>query len=221
MKTPGRILVLFVLVLLSVPAAVHALAVDKGIEVGANYANFRGQFADLADTKPKLGFVGGPFVGLRVAPDLTVQVEALYTMKGAKVETMLTDEAGNPLGLATSFFNLSYLEVPLLLRASFLPASRVQPMLYLGPTLGFALSGRFHSDNAAIGDGKIDHLKPVDVGVAFGGGASTRVGGLTLIGDFRYTTGFTDIYDIETSAFGLPRAESINNVLSLMLGVGF
>ncbi len=205
-------------VAVAVPVAAQAVALEKGIELGANFANFRGEFADFADTKGRLGFVGGPFVALRVAPDLAVEAQVLFSMKGAKMESELIDEGGNPRGTLKTFINVTYLEVPLLLRASFLPAARVQPMLYLGPTLGFTLSGRIHTDR--LGDAELTDLKPVDVGVAFGGGASTRLGGQRLIVDFRYTTGFTDIYHVDIDIFGA-RAESINNVFSLMVGIGF
>jgi hypothetical protein len=221
MTLRSRTLVLSIALALAVPPAAHALVFEKGIKVGANLADFRGEFADFAHTKSKLGFVGGPCVALRVAPDLAVQVEALFSMKGAKISNVRMDEQGIERGTFDTFFNVDYLEVPVLMRGSLLPSARVQPMFYIGPTLGFTLGGRVTTDAPNLGDYKLTDLKPVDVGVTFGGGVSARWGPRRLLADFRYTTGFTDIYrnDMRTS---FPcTAESINSVFSLMVGVGF
>jgi len=218
MALRSRTLVLSLVLALAVPPAAHALVFEKGIKLGANLANFRGEFADFANTKGKLGFVGGPFVALRVAPDLAVQTEALFSMKGAKISSVRMDEQGIVRGPFDTFLNVDYLEVPVLLRGSLLPSARVQPQFYVGPTLGFTLSGKLASD---YGEQNLTNLKPVDLGVAFGGGVSARWGPRRLLADLRYTTGFTHIYRIDNRDLFPCTAESINSVFSLMVGIGF
>ncbi len=206
---------------LILPVCAHALGIEKGVKLGVNYANFRGEFADLANTEAKLGLVGGAFVALDFASDFAVQLEALYSMKGAKVTAELVDDAGNPLGSFDSFFNVSYLEVPLLLRGTILPTRMVKPMVYVGPTFGFSLGGKLKNPAPGSGDEDLPDLEPVDVGAAFGVGASMSVAGRRLLADLRYTTGFTDIYKTDHSINSGPVAESINSVFTLMVGVGF
>ena len=209
----NAVVALLVLILL-VPAAAGAVSIEKGLKAGVNRAGFRGGFADRADTQNKLGFVGGPFVAFGLAPDLAVQVEALFSMKGAKTTGERTDEEGHVLGEFTGFWNLNYLEVPILLRGTLLRTAAVQPMWYIGPTLGLSYGGTFTVDVGAAERDLID-LKTVDFGVAIGGGAGFKAGGRRILVELRYTSGFTDIYDIEDNA------ESINDVFSLTVGIAF
>ena len=55
----------------------------------------------------------------------------------------------------------------------------------------------------------------MDLGLAVGAGAAFELGGQKVTAEFRYTTGFTDIYDLEGNA------ESVNNVFSLTAGIAF
>jgi hypothetical protein len=205
---------LLALVLL-VPAVAGAVGIEKGVKAGINLANFRGEFADLADTRIKAGFVGGPFVAFGFAPDLAVQVEALFSMKGAKISGERTDQEGNPLGAFDSFVNLTYLEVPVLLRGTLLRTAAVQPMYYLGPTIGLSLGGREESPDVRLRSRDLSDLKAVDLGVAIGGGAGFEAGGRKVLAELRYTAGFSDVYDIKGNL------ESINNVVSLTVGLAF
>jgi hypothetical protein len=205
---------LFVIALL-LPAAASAMGIEKGVKAGANLAGFRGEFADAFDVKTKLGFVVGPFVAFAFAPDLAIQVEGLFSMKGAKLPAS-TDSDGNPPGEeSAAFVNPSYLEVPVLLRGTLLRHSPVQPMYYLGPTIGISLGGEVRSDAPGSPDQDLTDLKAVDFGVALGAGAGFKVGGLKVLTEFRYTRGLTDIYDLKDNL------ESINDVFSLTAGFAF
>jgi hypothetical protein len=110
------------------PCAAGAMGIEKGVKAGVNLASFRGEFADLADAKIRTGFVGGAFVAFGFAPDLAVQVEALFSQKGAKFESVGMDEEGNPTGQTyDTFVKVNYLEVPVLLRGTLLRGAPVQP----------------------------------------------------------------------------------------------
>ena len=197
---------------LLVPVTAGAVSIEKGVKAGVNLANFRGGFADIADTRTKAGFVGGAFVAFGFAPDLALQVEGLFSMKGAKTVSERTDDAGNPRGEIEDFWKLSYLEVPVLLRGTLMRTAPVQPMFYVGPTLGFSLGGRFGDD---LSEHDLTDLKPVDLGVAVGAGAGFELGGKKVRTEVRYTTGFGDLYDLKDNL------ESINNVFSLTAGLAF
>ena len=204
----------FLALALLVPAATGAAVVEKGVKAGLNLARFRGDFADVAETKMKIGFVGGPFVAIGFAPDLAVQAEALFSMKGAKSSVTSTDEGGNPLGVYDTFWNLTYLEVPVLLRGTLLRGAPVQPMWYLGPTFGISLGGKVTTDPSAT-ETDLTDLNALDIGVAIGGGAGFKAGPRRILAEIRYTTGFADVYHIAGNL------ESINNVFSLTLGFTF
>jgi hypothetical protein len=210
-----RTVVTLLALALLLPAAAGAVGIEKGLKAGVNFTNFRGEFADLADTKMKLGFVGGPFVAFRFAPDLAVQVEGLFSMKGAKSVSERTDESGNALGEFTSSWNLNYLEVPVLLRGTLLRTAPVQPMYYLGPTFGIRLGGTFQPDASRSLEQDLTDLKAVDLGFAIGAGVGFGLGGHRVLTELRYTTGFSDVYDLKDNA------ESLNSVFSLTAGLAF
>jgi hypothetical protein len=208
--------VLFALVLLA-PAAAGAVSLEKGGKAGVNLSSFHGEFADIAHARTMVGFVGGAFAAIGFAPDLAIQVEALLSMKGAKAVTNSTDAAGSVLGLSNSFVLLSYFEVPVLLRGTLLRTATVQPMYYLGPTIGFNLGGKVQSDAAGAVTQDLTNLRAVDFGLALGAGAGFKLGERKVLTELRYTTGFSDINIHELRG----NAESINHVFSLTAGLVF
>ena len=205
---------LLVLVLLA-PAAARALDLEKGVKAGVNLSNFHGSFADLADTQPMAGLVAGAFAAVGFAPDLAIQVEVLYTMKGAKAVSNPAEAAGSELGPSDTFVILDYLEVPVLLRGTLMRDAAVQPMGYLGPTFGFNLGGKVQTGASGTQTQDLSNLKAVDFGLAVGAGAGFEIREHRVLTELRYTTGFTDIYDLKGNA------QSINHVFSLTAGLEF
>lgn len=210
-----RIVAALFAIALLLPAAAGAIGIEKGVKVGVNLANFRGEFADIADTKLKTGFVGGAFVAFGFAPDLAIQVEGLFSVKGAKTVSQRTDTEGNVVGTFDTFENLSYFEVPVLLRGTLLRHSPVQPMYFLGPSIGFSLGGERQLDQSGTASVDLTNLKAVDLGLALGAGVGFKLGGQRLLTEFRYTAGLGDIYDLRDNL------ESINDVFSFTAGVAF
>lgn len=202
-------------ILLIVPAASRAGTLELGLKVGANYSNFTGDFHDFADTKFRTGFVGGGILAFAFSPALAVQTEGLFTVKGADLGNVQEmDQNGVPTGRTFSAtVDLRYIEVPVLLRGTLLPGP-VSPYLYVGPTFGFNLDGRFNTDLPGLSQDLKD-IKPVDYGVAAGGGVRLQVAGMHLLGDLRYTRGLADVYDIPGNL------ESINSCWTLSAGLIF
>jgi hypothetical protein len=195
------------------PGAAGAVGIEKGVKAGINLASLRGEFADIADPKVRTGFVGGAFVAFGFAPDLAVQVEALYSQKGAKFEGVLVDAGGNPRGSFDTIVKVNYLEVPVLLRGTLLRGAPVQPVYFVGPTAGINLGGTVETED--FNDVDLKDLKGVDLGLALGAGAAFKLGRQKVTAEFRYTTGFADIYDLSGNA------ASVNSVYSFMVGVAF
>ncbi len=210
-----RIAAAFLALVLLVPVPAAALGIEKGVKAGLNLSNFHGQAADVQNTSTKAGLVVGAFVAFGFAPDLAIQVEGLYSMKGMKTTVQNVDTEGNVGGTHDSFVIVNYLEIPVLLRGTLLRTEVVQPMYYLGPTVGFSLGGEVRTDASGGQTQDLTQLKTVDLGFALGAGAGIQVGGRRILTEFRYTTGFADIYDVAGNL------ESINHLFSITAGLTF
>ena len=167
----------------------------------------------------------------------SVQPELLYLQKGYQVEA--AGDEGSTLRLTDTF---NYLEVPILAKVNF-GTKRVKLYINAGPSIGYALNGRFTQDisggllafstksknvfgeepDNSIGDET--YLSPkyynrVDVGVQFGGGIGLAVGPGTVLLDARYGMGLTNFFrgnpDNGTESDDQPNMQ--NRVLAFTLG---
>ena len=160
--------------------------------------------------------IAGAFVAHRLHGPIGVQLEALYSQKGGNA----------PAIEGTGGVRLSYLEVPLLLRAT-LPhadARVMRPYLLAGPAVAFRLT----CELAAEVDGQQTRLdcddpifggeantKPVDVGMVFGGGTAIGLGRAALQLEARYALGLSSIDDTPA------RTDVKNRALSLLIGIAY
>ncbi|HMB70605.1 MAG TPA: outer membrane beta-barrel protein, partial [bacterium] len=123
-----------------------------------------------------------------------------FSMKGDSEES----------GGVTQSFNLSYLEVPVLAKATFgPPASPISPSLFAGPSFGINLSSKAKVEGAGSGfDGEVDYkdvTKSTEVGMVFGG--QVEFGNFGI--DVRYNKGLTNVSDdgsgeeIKSSVFSI------------------
>jgi hypothetical protein len=192
MKKLGMILAIGVFAGALVLPQSAAADVRFGIKAGANVANVNGNFADsLSDWKSTVGFCGGIFIELNFGQVLTIQPEALYTMKGA-------DSGEGKL-------KFDYLEIPILLKIR-IPTGSIHPFVFAGPAFGFKLK-------ALIEGVKIEDMPKSDYSAVFGGGFQL---GTSIHIDVRYTMGLQKltIPDLET-------IDLKNGVLSATLGLAF
>lgn len=182
-----------------------------GLRLGLAYTNIHGDLPDLAGPESQTGLVVGGFAEYQVVPSLALEVDALYTQKGARFVSEATDPAGNPIGIVETHLRLNYLEVPLLVRLSLPLEAPITPYLIGGPTVAFALSGKFESNN---GDGDLsDDMEAIDLGVTGGLGARFGRGPVRFAVEARYGTGFNDLWDLTGNL------DSINDGYSFTLGI--
>ncbi|HUG39805.1 MAG TPA: porin family protein [Longimicrobiales bacterium] len=163
-----------------------------GVKAGANLATLAG--AD--DSGSLTGLTAGAYLGFGIGDRLAVQLEALYSVRGGTGLTIGAN-ALDPAA-APSDVQLSYVEVPLLLRAGY-PGERLLASLFLGPYVGFLLSCRLTQPDGAEGDcddeARASWFSPrgTEYGLVVGGGLDWAIGESTIFVDLRYALGLTPI----------------------------
>lgn len=177
-------------------AGLLAQGVSGGIKVGANFANQKISGSGITlDTKMKPGFQAGVYLTAMFSEKIGLQPEVLYSLEGSKYEN----------GSATTNINLTYVNVPVLLRYNITEMFNV----HAGPQFGFITKAEFESDGDK--EDAVDSFKKSDVSIAFGAGVDLPVG---LNFGLRYAIGLADI--AEEDGFGDGSIKSAN--LQVYLG---
>lgn len=174
--------------------------VGAGVKGGVNIANQTTDPDDAAAADSRTGLALGGFVGIPVLPNVQIQPEALFMMKG--------DAENGDTGTAS--YKLNYIEVPVLAKIGFMNQSPAHPTLFVGPSVAFNASSK-----ADLPTGEIDikdDTKSVDLGVVVGAGVDFQNVGV----DVRYTRGLTNVNDDPTSS-----TDVTNSVISIMGSIRF
>jgi len=211
MKTISLAGLVLAVLLLALPATGRAQgAMEWGVKGGLNVSGLRGG-GGAFDTKR--GVVAGGFGVFDFAPEFGVEVDALFSMKGAKIMGPGLTPSGNPTGLFTAgFFILDYLEVPILARLNAPVYGRLSPHFYAGPTIAIKIGARAQYSGAPGVD--LDAARTLDSGLALGVSADLALGARKLVLDARYGVGLTN-------AFNWAGPDLKNDAFSLMAGVTF
>jgi hypothetical protein len=144
--------------------------------------------------KTRTGFNIGGFVSIQSAGPFALQFGAVYTKKGADLETGVPDVTGG--------LELTYVEVPLLATIIFPtgPASKVAPLIFAGPAIGIKVDCKVTAEGLGVSasvdcdEGDVA-LKSVDAGVMFGGGLKFETGPASIVLEVAYTLGLINIDD--------------------------
>lgn len=184
-------------------AAAQEVAV--GVKGGVNFANVQYEGEDANVTLDHgIGFVGGLFVIWPADTGLALQLEALYSQKGATF-----DQGGFKGNVEMDFF-----DVPILLHVSSARNGLASFHAFGGPSVGFRLGTRsalsIEVDSFRVNIS--DKIKRMDVGLVAGAGVD--VGRFTI--DGRYTWGLTELNDDPGEEVTIK-----NRVFSVMAGVRF
>jgi hypothetical protein len=187
-------------------------AQQLGFKGGATYTTFSGDDADKY--KYRVGYTGGIFLQKHISSLVGVQLEALYTSKGARRELFFP---GGNLQTA-EVFKLNYIDVPVLLHLS---ASGL--FFDLGPQVSFIYNASHINEAHSSSGDKIVTTKhditdnPYTIDFAYVGSLGYRASnGLGL--EVRYTGGLKKIDD-EGPFVGRDRRNAgFSLMLSYMLG---
>lgn len=176
----GSLLLLATLV--AVPASAQE-SLSFGVKGGLNIASANVEAVGF-DISPdsRTGLVAGLFVHYPLREQIGLQIEGLYSQKGAKV-----DELGIEVDL-----RLDYLEIPVLGRFGIRASDDAFVHVVAGPAFAFKLNDSLDVSDF-FGFDEID-IKPFDAGIAVGGGVTFR----NVVVDVRYTHGLVNINDEET-----------------------
>jgi hypothetical protein len=176
-----------------------------GIKAGLNMASVGGDGTD--NYKSRMGLYAGALFEVQFSDMFAGQIEAAYSMEGAK-------EEGTMMGVAyTATVKLDYLEIPILLKV-ILPVPAVNPYIIVGPALGINLGATVTAEaGGQTHDTDIkDAISGTDFGLAFGAGVAIPMG---LIVELRYTLGLSNINkDNDT-------VKNHNNVFAILAGWEF
>ena len=180
-------LILGLALLLSASPAAAQDPMSVGVKAGLNLANLSFE-GDDDEPDNRSGFVVGVLFSRPLRSRVDLQVEALYSQKGAKITDSEFDFEER--------IRLGYIEIPVL--ANFLVAStdRASVHVLAGPTFGFLVNSESveEFDGEEFEDPDFDDaVKSFDAGFAIG--AAVKTG--QLVFDLRYTFGLTNIAENE------------------------
>jgi opacity protein-like surface antigen len=193
-----KLLLLSLMLVLCVSVAVSQFGIKGGINIGTfggddkaiNPAFFDTNLVNLPSVDPtsRTGFTAG--ISYKIGlPILTIQMEALYTQKGATYELALPAALGG--GTGKGVFKLDYIDIPVVLRISPLPLLVVSPYIEAGASYSFLASAKFHGESPAGSDDEDikDSITKNDLSILIGIGAEIMI----LDVNVRYVIGQTKI----------------------------
>jgi opacity protein-like surface antigen len=207
------VMLLVIAAFLSPALAAQQGAVDRtvGFKGGLNVAKLVGDDTEGAEWR-YAGVFGG-FLCFRVNDILSIQPEALISMKGAKTHEVFDFGAGPERVEGT--LKLTYLEFPVLAKVSFPTQIEMKPYIYAGLAFGIKVGSRVKLEVRDISEeADLDNIKGADLGIVVGAGFDYQVGPGSALFDLRYEAGFVSVDDSSNEL------DMRNSVFSFMIGYG-
>ena len=169
-----------------------AVAYHYGFKGGMGISNVRADPQELEEGGSLRGYALGIWWGVPLSRRLTIQAEALFSMKG---------DSESAAGFTTST-HLGYFDLPVLAKFGFLPDAPVQPSLFVGPSLAFnvSASSSLEGEDSEVEVDVKDQVGGFDFGLVIGGGLDFVRGGRTFGVDMRYSRGLRDVEDGENGS---------------------
>lgn len=196
--------------IVALPPSALAQHRQFGAKVGPSFTGIVLAEDDGQDYHPRIAASGGGFIALPLTPRVSVQLEAMSSPKGARL-----DEAGT--GVRQTLV-LRYFEVPALVRVRGPVLGVGIPYFLAGPYFGIRTSAKAQLSTIinSIKTGVTDNADPLierfEGGLIVGAGLDIR---RHLIVEGRYSHGLTNVNRVA----GSPRF--INRGLSFTTGVRF
>ena len=214
MKRYKLTIVLVVMIMFSAQV-IYAEGKTIGFMGGLSITNSYGEDVNTGDDDDlvfdsKKGFCGGFFLCIPVNNIFSVQPELLYSMKGVHTEDVID---GNDTDI---YFNFNYIEIPVLAKVMIPVEGSIHPNIFLGPSIGYNFSSKIKIEMLGVsGEGDIEKVKELELGVVIGGGLDFDVGIGQLVFDGRYVLGLTTTDDSEA------QEDFKNKAITFMIGYGF
>ena len=188
-----------------------------GFKAGLGFTGVHGSDVEALigrDVGGKWGFIGGAFARVRLSNHVSFQPEVLYTIKGVRREGVLIDTVSKLPQYGTIKTQLTYLEIPLLIRWRLHYGPGLAPAVYGGPVFSFSQTAKITFED--ITEVAIDEsVTGTDIGLAVGGSLDVPYGTGFITIDVRYTIG---LQSIDGSGFD---RKAYNHALSFMAGFVF
>lgn len=184
----------------SVAAAQAVYPTTFGLKAGVNSSTLSSD-DDLLDVGSRWGAVAGGFVGRNITDNLGIQLEGLFSQRGANDKTSGLDNS----------IRLTYLDVPLTARVGSTTGNNMHFHAFTGPQLGIKLSAKAKDDFLGTEIDLDDEVKSWDFGWTVGAGVEMNRVSL----DARYTLGLTNIDNSDSDA------SLKNRTFTVLLGYRF
>src|SRR5262245_29140401 len=202
-----------VLALTLCPPLAHAVTGELGLRGGWSIARLHGEVPPYVNSLHSVA--GGASVAFPIGSSFAIRPELLYVTKGMSLgKSESVDEHGN-IGTVEALLAASYLEVPILARAT-LSSGSLRWGFLLGPTFAFELNEQFKMTGAIDHTEDINELKGTDIGLAMGVELGIPLGRGHLTMEPRYTLSFTDIEQPTVGDNGIR-----NTAFTLMAGYAY
>ena len=178
-----------------------------GIWAGVTSATIRG--SDATGPTDIAGFSAGVFTQWRLAPHWALQPEVQYTQKGSDEVAL-----ANGGGAYSMHIRVSYVEVPVLLRAEASPLGAFTPFAVLGPEVAFktgcglVLTGLPGNYTCA----SLPAAESVDYGGIVGAGVAFKIAGRTYGLSARFDAGVANAF---------AKNDAKNRAFTVLLGTVF
>lgn len=190
------------IVLLPVAAAAQSTyPTTFGFKVGVNSSTLNLSNSDIPKVSSIWGAVGGAFVGRNISDNVGLQLEALFSQKGA-------EEDNSP---SVGTIRLTYLDIPLTARFGSTTSNDTHFHVFTGPQLGMRLKAEVTDEPLDVTRDIKDDTKSWDFGWTLGAGVEK--GAVSL--DARYTLGLTNISKFDSDG------DIKNRVFTVLLGYRF
>ena len=163
-----------------------------GLKIGMNFSNVY----DIAPEMDwKRGLVFGAFMDYPVNRYFSVQPEVLYSMKGYELGIDFIDMGGNPFYDRVGNRDISYLEIPVMMKFYFFPGRYSRSYFTVGPYFAILLDAEIDDRFSSIDYEFDEYLEDYDFGISLGGGVEFPLDRGYVSTDFRFTFGTVDIPD--------------------------
>lgn len=190
-----------------------------GARLGVTAATVTGDFASADAAETRYGFVGGFFLAFPLRYDLAVQGEVLYTQKGFQTEEATIIGAGElPVSNSSASFELTTLDLPLLLKYTAAVSSEWSIAPYAGPYVSFELSERLtaETESGPVSE-EADTFVSTDVGFVVGFDLTLRLDGIEPTLGLRFARSAANL--LEEGASQDPDATAYNSVIAVFVAL--